>query len=507
MMQHAIIKRILDASVYDVAVETPLEKAPSLSARLDSSILFKREDLQTIFSFKIRGAYNKIRLLAQKGVPGVVTASAGNHAQGVALSARQLGLQACIVMGRATPQIKVNAASRLGAEIVLHGDTYDEAAIYAADLALERNLAYVHPFDDLDVIAGQGTIGMEILRQHTGPISAIFVPVGGGGLIAGVGSYVRYLRPEVKIIGVEAEGSASMTEAIAAKRRVRLPLETLDLFADGTAVRQVGKESFRLARRCIDEMVTVNVDEICAAVKDVFDDTRVLAEPSGALSVAGVKRYVAEHGPMDGSAVAIVSGANVNFDRLRHISERAESGECREILLGVEIPEEPGSFLKFANQIGSRSITEFNYRFDASSAENPARVLVGIQTSDDEDRRELIRSLRSHYPVTDLSDNEVAVLHVRHMVGGRSSGVSGEQLYRFEFPERPGALLEFLTRLGDRFNITMFHYRNHGAAEGRVLAGIALRRGDKGAFRSLMQGIGYRHWNESDNPAYRMFLD
>ena len=506
-MAQAIIKRILDASVYDVAAETPLDVAHTLSARLGSPLLLKREDLQPIFSFKIRGAFNKIRLLADSGVTGVVTASAGNHAQGVAFSARHLGLPACIVMGRATPQIKVDAVARLGARIVLHGDTYDEAAVHATSFATETGFAYVHPFDDLDVIAGQGTVGIEILRQHTGPLSAVFVPVGGGGLIAGVGTYVRYLRPDVKIIGVEAEGAASMTRAVAAKRRVRLSLDTLDLFADGTAVQQVGKESFRLARRCIDEMVTVNVDEICAAVKDVFNDTRVLAEPSGALAVAGAKRHIADHGPMANACVAIVSGANVNFDRLRHISERAESGEQREILLGVAIPEEPGSFLRFANHIGSRAVTEFNYRFDASALTSPARVLVGIQTTDDGDRRELIRSLERRYQVTDLSDNELAVLHVRHMVGGRSVGIAGEQLYRFEFPERPGALLEFLTRLGDRFNITMFHYRNHGAAEGRVLAGIALQRGDRGPFKNLIQSIGYRHWNESDNPAYRMFLD
>lgn len=499
------IKKILEADVYDVAVETPLDPAPLLSDRLDCAVLLKREDLQPVFSFKLRGAYNRIsKLDAAARKRGVVTASAGNHAQGVALAASRLGIRAHIVMGRNTPEIKVAAVNRYGGHVILHGDNYDEAALHAAHLVRQKGYTYVHPFDDPDVIAGQGTIGVEMLRQHSGPLRAVFVPVGGGGLVAGVGTWIKYLRPDVKVIGVEAEGAASMYAAFQAGRRVRLKADEMDLFADGTAVAQVGRETWRLARACVDEIVTVSVDEICAAVKDIFEDTRSISEPSGALSVAGLKKYVAREGPAGGAAIAIVSGANVNFDRLRDISERTEVGEGREVLLGVTIPEEPGSFRRFCNAIGKRAITEFNYRYAQG---NGAHVLVGIQTAPGlGDRRHLVETLGAAYRVADLSENEVAVLHVRHMVGGRAAGLENERLFRFEFPEKPGALMRFLSVLGSDFNISMFHYRNHGAAEGRVLAGIQVPDDHMKAFKADLQKIGYRCWDETDNPAYRLFL-
>ena len=501
------IKRILEADVYDVAEQTALDLATNLSRRLGQRVLLKREDQQPIFSFKLRGAYNRIkRLDAAARARGVVTASAGNHAQGVALAAQKLGIQAVIVMGRNTPDIKVQAVARLGAEIILHGDSYDEAAGHASELCEERGLTYVHPFNDPDVIAGQGTVGMEILRQHTGSLDAIFVPVGGGGLITGIGTFVKYLRPGVKIIGVEAQGSACMWAALNANRRVRLDPEELDQFADGTAVLQVGKETFKLAKLCVDEVIRVSTDEICAAIKDIFEDTRTISEPSGALAIAGLKRYLArpEVQAESGTYVAIVSGSNVNFDRLRHISERTEIGERREMLLGVTIPEKPGSFRQFCAAIGKRNITEFNYRYASNQG---AQVLVGIQTSPDvKDRESLIQRLTKRYEVVDLSDNEVAVLHVRHMVGGRAGLADNERMLRFEFPERPGALLKFLTGLGKHFNISMFHYRNHGSAYGRVLVGIQVPEDNVARFQQNLDEIGYRCWDETQNPAYRLFL-
>lgn len=498
------IKKILEAEVYDVAIESPLDDAPLLSARMGVPVMLKREDLQPVFSFKLRGAYNKIaRLDEDARKKGVVTASAGNHAQGVALAATRMGIKSHIVMGKSTPSIKVDAVARFGGHVILHGDSYDEAAAHAQHLVETKGYTYVHPFDDPDVIAGQGTIGVEMLRQHSGELHAVFAPIGGGGLISGVGTWIKYLRPETKVIGVEAEGSASMWAAFEAGKRVKLKAEDLDLFADGTAVAQVGKETFKLARQCVDEIIKVSVDEICAAVKDIFEDTRSISEPSGALSVAGMKKYLAR-GHKAGPCIAIVSGANVNFDRLRAISERTEIGEGREILLGVTIPEEPGSFKRFCGAIGKRAITEFNYRYAPG---NGAHVLVGIQTSPDaSDRRELMAAL-SDYEIVDLSGNEVAVLHVRHMVGGRASGLIDERLFRFEFPERPGALLRFLRVLGSDFNISMFHYRNHGAAEGRVLAGIQVPDADMRQFKADLGKIGYRFWEETDNPAYRLFLD
>ncbi len=493
------VKKILEANVYDVAEETPLELAPNLSKRLGVNVHLKREDLQPVFSFKIRGAYNRIsQLTRMQREKGVITASAGNHAQGVALAATKLGIEARIVMGENTPRIKVDAVKAFGGKAILHGDSYDEAAAYARELADLHGYTYVHPFDDVDVIAGQGTIGMEILRQTRETIDAIYVPVGGGGLIGGIGAYVKYLQPTCRIIGVECEGSAGMASALKAGRRVTLKAEDLDQFADGTAVRQVGKETFRLAKKVVDEVITVSIDEICAGIKDLFEDTRVLAEPSGALAVAGLKR----HAKRGENVVAIVSGANVNFDRLRHISERTEVGEKREMLLGVSIPEQAGSFLRFCSDIGKRSITEFNYRY-ASGGE--AHVLVGIQTNAGEDRSKLIGKLNQRYRVEDLSDNEVAVLHVRHMVGGVAA-ISHEKLFRFEFPEKPGALLKFLTVLGNDFNISMFHYRNHGSAYGRVLVGIQIPDSEMPTFMKRLKSIGYRYWNETENAAYRQFL-
>jgi threonine dehydratase len=504
-MASRYIKKILEANVYDVAQETPLESAAMLTDRLRNQVFLKREDLQQIFSFKLRGAYNKIvHLSDQQKRQGIITASAGNHAQGVALAARQLGIKASIVMGRNTPEIKVKAVEAYGANIILHGDSYDEAADCARELAGKKGYTYIHPFDDPDVIAGQGTIGMEIMRQLPN-VDVVFVPVGGGGLIAGVSAFIKYLRPATRIIGVESEGSACMTAAFNKGRRVALSPDDLDLFADGTSVTQVGKEAFRIAHKCVDEMVTVNTDEICAAIKDVFEDTRSIAEPSGALSVAGMKKYLEAHSLRHQKLVAVISGANVNFDRLRHISERTEIGEKREALLSVTIPERPGSFKIFCGAIGKRNITEFNYRY---RDREQAQVFAGVQLSEDHsDRQDLLTALEEKdYPVVDLTDNELAALHVRHMVGGRAPEIDNELAYRFEFPERPGALLKFLTVLGNRWNISMFHYRNHGAAFGRVLVGIQVPKEDKQRFKGFLDKIGYRFWEETDNPAYRLFL-
>ncbi len=504
-MLERYVKKILASRVYDVAIETPLHEAPQLSRRLGNRIFLKREDLQPVFSFKLRGSYNKmVQLSPEAKLRGVIAASAGNHAQGVALAATKLGIKAHIVMGHNAPEIKVNAVRNLGGHVILHGDTFDDAAAHANVLMKKHGYTFVHPFDDPDVIAGQGTVGMEILNQHGAAIHAIFVPVGGGGLIAGISAYVKYLKPEIRVIGVEAEGSACMSAALKAKRRVRLPVETLDLFADGVSVAQAGKETFKIARRCVDEIIVVSTDEICGAVKDIFDDTRSIAEPAGALATAGLKKYVERTGIEGFDLIAIDSGANVNFDRLRHISERAELGEKREAIFAVTIPERPGSFRRFCRTLGKRSVTEFNYRFaDASEA----RVYVGLQIGAGGSRAELAAVLEdAGYAVEDMTENEIAKLHVRHMVGGRMNRAMPESIYRFEFPERPGALMKFLMGLGEKWNITMFHYRNHGADWGRVLAGFEASAAQRGELRGFLDRIGYRYSEETANSAYQMFL-
>ncbi|MCC5810031.1 MAG: threonine ammonia-lyase, biosynthetic [Ectothiorhodospiraceae bacterium] len=503
-MTRPYLERILTARVYDVAEHTPLDPAPNLSARLGNQVLMKREDLQPVFSFKLRGAYNKIaRLSDEARARGVICASAGNHAQGVALAAKKLGIKAIIVMPRTTPAIKVEAVRRFGGRVVLHGDSYDDASTHASKLMKEKGLSWIPPYDDPDIIAGQGTVGMEILHQHPEQLHAIFVPVGGGGLVAGVAVYVKHLRPDIRVIGVEPEDAPTLQQAMAKGRRVTL--DQVGLFADGVAVKQIGKETFRVARQHVDEVVLVSTDEICAAIKDVFDDTRSVMEPAGALAIAGLKKYVEREKLKDQRLVAINSGANMNFSRLGHVSERAEVGEHREAVLAVTIPERPGSFRQFCQTIGQRGVTEFNYRF---SDPDEAHVFAGVQLNNGlEERDALIRELReADYPVLDLTDNEMAKVHVRHMVGGRARLVEDEVLYRFEFPERPGALLNFLTRLGRRFNISLFHYRNHGAAYGRVLVGVQVPEGQKGKFDEFLAKLGYRYYEETDNPAYSLFL-
>jgi threonine dehydratase len=502
-MPRHYIKSILKARVYDVARQTPLELAPSLSRRLGNRVLLKREDLQPVFSFKLRGAYNKmVNLSEEERRRGVIAASAGNHAQGVALAARRLGISALIVMPKTTPQIKVQAVRAFGAEITLHGNSYDDAYAHACKIIEKEGRTFVHPYDDPEVIAGQGTVGMEILHQHSGDLEAIFVPVGGGGLIAGVAAYVKYLWPEVKVIGVEPDDAPSLHHALAAGARVQL--DQVGIFADGVAVRQVGEEPFRVARECVDEVILVSSDEICAAIKDIFEDTRSIAEPAGALGVAGLKRYVEREEIRGASLVAIDSGANINFDRLRHVAERAEVGERREALLAVTIPERPGSFRRFCESLGNHVITEFNYRYSDASE---AHVFVGVQMNDGEaEKNRVVEKLQAGaYPVLDITDNEMAKMHVRYMVGGRA-GVPDERLYRFEFPERPGALLRFLNRMGRQWNISLFHYRNHGADYGRVLVGIQVPSADEAAFQEYLAQLGYPYWEESDNPAYELFL-
>lgn len=504
-MTSSYIEKILKAKVYDVAVETPLDPMANLSKRFGNQILLKREDLQPVFSFKLRGAYNKIANLSVKARRnGVITASAGNHAQGVALAAQRLGIRALIVMPKTTPDIKVNSVRNFGADIVLQGDTYDEAYQYALEVSQRDDITFVHPYDDPDVIAGQGTIAMEILRQAGGDnIHAIFVPVGGGGLIAGIAAYVKYLFPAIKIIGVEPSDAASMYQALAQGQRVIL--DQVGIFADGVAVRQAGEEPFRIAQLCVDEILLVSTDEICAAIKDIFDDTRSIAEPAGALAVAGLKLYVERENLRGANLVAIDSGANVNLDRLRHISERAEVGEKTEAILAVSIPERPGSFRMFCDVIGHRSVTEFNYRY---SDANEAKVFAGIRLRNGETEKDEITSclLKAGYPVVDLTDNEMAKLHVRHMVGGKAASVNNEVVYRFEFPERPGALLRFLNNMGELWNISLFHYRNHGAAYGRVLVGIQVPDNEKQRFQTFLDDLHYTYYDETNNPAYTLFL-
>ncbi|MCK1783689.1 MULTISPECIES: threonine ammonia-lyase, biosynthetic [Pseudomonas] len=503
-MLEQYVKKILTSRVYDVAVETPLQPARQLSERLGNKVLLKREDLQPVFSFKIRGAYNKLtQLTAQERACGVVTASAGNHAQGLALAAKVLGVKATIVMPKTTPEIKVEGVRSRGGKVVLHGDSFPEALAYSLKLVDEKGYVYIHPYDDPHTIAGQGTVAMEILRQHPGPLDAIFVPVGGGGLIAGIAAYVKYLRPEIKIIGVEPDDSNCLQAAMAAGERVVLP--TVGIFADGVAVAQIGQYTFDICKDYVDEVITVSTDEICAAIKDIYDDTRSITEPAGALGVAGIKKYVETRGVTGQTLVAIDSGANVNFDRLRHVAERAELGEGREAIIAVTIPEKPGSFKAFCEAVGKRQITEFNYRYHSG---REAHIFVGVQTHPENDPRSaLIASLTSQgFPVLDLTENELAKLHIRHMVGGHAAKVSDEVVFRFEFPERPGALFNFLNKLGGRWNISMFHYRNHGAADGRVVAGLQVPADERHLVSAALEAIGYPYWDESDNPAYKLFL-
>ena len=498
------VERIETAHVYDVAEKTPLELATNLSERFGNRIWLKREDLQPVFSFKLRGAYNKIALLPDEDLAaGVICSSAGNHAQGVALAARRRGVRAVIVMPVTTPSIKVEAVRALGGEVVLHGDNYDEAYAHARGIEQQQGLVFIHPFDDPDVIAGQGTIGAEILAQAADRIDAIFVPIGGGGLIAGIAAYVKSKLPGTLIVGVEPEDSAAMKESIEAGRPVTL--DHVGIFADGVAVRRVGDETFRLCREYVDEIVTVDTDHICAAIQDIFEDTRSIVEPAGGLAVAGAKQYITDKQLKDANLVTLLCGANMNFDRLRHIAERAAIGEEKEMLLAVEIPEEPGSFRRFCEALGRRSVTEFNYRYSDSTN---AHIFVGVELRHGvSERDELVDQLSSAgYRVRDLSDNEMAKLHVRHMVGGRSPRIEHERVFRFEFPERPGALLDFLDAIGTDWNISLFHYRNHGSDYGRILAGIDVPESDTDELEAHLAALGYAHWEESDNPAYRIFL-
>jgi threonine dehydratase len=498
------LERIKNADVYPVAIKSPLELAPLLSARLGNRVLMKREDLQPIFSFKLRGAYNKISQLSSESLAnGVICSSAGNHAQGVALAASRKNTRAVIVMPETTPSIKVDAVRDLKGEVVLYGDNYDEAYAHARQLEAEQQLTFIHPFDDPDVIAGQGTIGLEILNQIDEEVDAIFVPIGGGGLMSGIAAYVKETNPAIRMIGVEPEDSAAMQASLRAGTPVTL--DHVGIFADGVAVRRVGDETFRLCQQYVDEIVTVDTDQICAAIQDIYQDTRSIVEPAGALAVAGLKKYVATNKMSDKLFVAVNCGANLNFDRLRHIAERAAIGEQREMLLAVEIPEQAGSFLNFCVAIGRRGFTEFNYRYSDTDV---ARVFAGVQLRGGAaERHEVLEMLESKgYCVVDLSDNEMAKLHIRHMVGGRSPGIDNERLFRFEFPERPGALSDFLKAIGTDWNISLFHYRNHGSDYGRILAGIQVPEAEYDELEAHLSALGYAHWEESDNPVYRLFL-
>lgn len=502
-MPESYVKRILDARIYDLAIETPLDFVPLISGRMGNNVLLKREDLQPVFSFKVRGAYNRLRLLSDEAkAKGVIAASAGNHAQGLALAAMHLKVKATIVMPRTTPAIKVDAVRRRGAKVVLMGDAYDDAAKHAQKLLEEQGLTYIHPFDDVDTIAGQGTVGMEILRQHTGHIDAVFVPVGGGGLCAGVAAYIKYVRPETKVIAVEAEDSACLALAMEKQRRAILP--SVGIFAEGVAVAQIGKETFRVIKDSIDEVITVNTDEMCAAIKDIFEDTRSIAEPAGALSLAGLKKYIEKNQCKDQTLIAIDSGANTNFDRLRYISERTEYGEKREAVFAITLPEKAGAYKAFCKHLGKRNITEFNYRY---ACHKQAHIFVGLQTSPDKnDRLGVVEQLTEKgYVVEDMTDNEVAKLHIRHMVGGHAP-LDDEVIYRFEFPERPGALMDFLSKVAGKWNISMFHYRNHGAAFGRVLVGMQVPKAERKNLKTLFNELAYPYWDETNNKACQFFL-
>ena len=502
-MHSDYLERILTARVYDVAQETPLEVAPNLSARLNNKLLLKREDMQSVFSFKLRGAYNKmVKLPPHMLAQGAIAASAGNHAQGVALAARRLGTRAIIVMPVTTPQVKVDAVKARGGEVVLHGDTYDDAYAYARQLEVEKGLTFIHPFDDPDVIAGQGTIGMEILRQYQQPIHAIFVAIGGGGLISGIAAYVKRLRPEIKIIGVEPVDSDAMYQSLKAGYRVRL--SQVGLFADGVAVRQVGEETFRLCQKYVDEIILVGTDDTCAAIKDVFEDTRSILEPAGALAIAGAKAYVEREQIQGQTLVAVACGANMNFDRLRFVAERAELGERREAIFAVAIPEERGSLRKFCECIGKRNLTEFNYRI---ADEKEAHIFVGVQIQNRADAAKMVETFEAcGFKTIDLTDDELTKLHLRHMVGGRSSLAHNELLYRFEFPERPGALMKFVASMSPNWNISVFHYRNNGADYGRIVVGMQVPPHEMEEWQAFLDTLGYRYWDESQNPAYKLFL-
>ncbi len=502
-MNSDYLERILTARVYDVAQESPLEYAPNLSRRLHNKILLKREDMQSVFSFKLRGAYNKMaQLPADILAEGVIAASAGNHAQGVALAAHKLGTRAIIVMPVTTPQVKVDAVIARGGQVVLHGDTYDDACAYARRLETEKGLTFIHPFDDPDVIAGQGTIGMEILRQYQQPIQAIFVAIGGGGLIGGIAAYIKRLRPEIKIIGVEPVDANAMYRSLEAGKRVKLA--QVGLFADGVAVKEVGKETFRLCQKYVDEIILVDTDDTCAAIKDVFEDTRSILEPAGALAIAGVKAYVEREKLKAQTLVAVACGANMNFDRLRFVAERAELGERREAIFAVTIPEARGSFLKFCQCLDKHNITEFNYRI-AETKE--AHIFVGVQIQNRTDAANLAATLEAQgFKTIDLTDDELAKMHLRHMVGGRSLLAENELLYRFEFPERPGALIQFLNCMSPNWNISLFHYRNNGADYGRIAIGVQVPPTEMSQWLDFVNTLGYPSWDESQNPAYKLFL-
>jgi threonine dehydratase len=497
------LERILKARVYDVAIETPLDYAPNLSTRLDNRVYLKREDLQSVFSFKLRGAYNKMARLSQELLKqGVIAASAGNHAQGVALGASRLGTQAIIVMPTTTPQVKIEAVKARGGVVVLHGDTYDDAYTYARQLEQEKGLTFIHPFNDPDVIAGQGTIGMEILRQYQQPIHAIFVAIGGGGLIAGIAAYVKRLYPEVKIIGVEPVDANAMYLSLKAGHRVKL--EQVGLFADGVAVREVGDQTFPLCQQYVDEVILADTDDICAAIKDVFEDTRSILEPAGALAIAGMKAYVEREQITDKTLIAVACGANMNFDRLRFVVERAEYGERREAIFAVTIPEAQGSLRKFCECLGKNNLTEFSYRIADSQI---AHIFVGVQIQNRSDATRMVETfVKNGFNTLDLTDDELTKLHLRHMVGGRSPLADHELLYRFEFPERPGALMKFLKSMSPNWNISLFHYRNHGADSGRIVVGMQVPPDERGQWQDFLEGLGYPYWDESQNPAYKLFL-
>lgn len=499
-----LIEKILTARVYDVAIESPLESAKSLSKRYNNNIFLKREDLQPVFSFKLRGAFNRMFQLSEaEKTRGVVAASAGNHAQGVAIAGQRLGISTTIVMPKITPDIKVKGVKSFDGNAVLFGNNFDDAYTHAKALSEKEGMVFIHPFDDLDVIAGQGTIGMELLRQHPDPIDIVFVCVGGGGLLSGIASYIKYLSPATKIIGVEHEEAPSMTESV--KQGEIIELESVGTFADGAAVRKVGSHTFDIVNSLVDEMITVTTDETCAAIKDVFEDTRTMLEPAGALGVAGLKKYILEHQVEDKQLIAISSGANINFDRLRHVAERAEIGEKREAIFGVTIPERHNSFRDFCQALGDRSITEFNYRY---SDNNEAQVFTGIRINDgDAEKRIIMKELQQQgYNVLDLTDNELAKVHLRFMVGGHAQNISDERLYRFSFPEKPGALLHFLTSMRGIWNISLFHYRNHGSDFGRVLVGMQVTADNYQKFTQFLDELGYEYWDETDNPAYQNFL-
>lgn len=505
-MPHEYLRKILNAKVYDVARETELVDASHLSKRLQNRVLVKREDNQPVFSFKLRGAYNKMAHLTPAELKrGVIAASAGNHAQGVAMGAAKLECQAIIVMPVTTPQVKIDAVKERGGKwvkIVLHGESYNDAYDHSITLMEKHQLTFVHPFDDPEVIAGQGTIGMEILRQHQEPIDAIFVAIGGGGLIAGVGSYIKAVRPDIKIIGVQTKDSDAMKRSLEAGKRVEL--KEVGLFSDGTAVKLVGKETFRLCKSVVDEIITVDTDAICAAINDVFADTRSILEPAGALSVAGMKSYITREGCTGKTFVSIACGANMNFSRLRFVAERADVGESKEAVFAVTLPEERGSFKKFCSTIGKRNVTEFNYRIADA---NEAHIFIGIATQVASDSEVIAKEFtKAGFKTIDLTHDELAKSHLRHMVGGRSALAENETLFRFEFPERPGALMNFLNAMSPHWNISLFHYRNHGADYGKILVGMQVPPSDKKTFKEFLKTTNYRYWDESANPAYQLFL-